>query len=477
MATPIPQNRAQFSLGELCRAVGTQAMTGWPLERSVCGVTTDSRGEVTDKLFVALVGERFDGHAHVANAVAAGAAAVLVERRVGVDVPELVVPSTLSALGAIAASFRGRSSKPVIGIGGAAGKTTTRALTQALLRQELGDVVLATPGNLNNRVGVPMVLLLREPRHEVSVLEIGTNQPGEIRALTEVARPDVALLTLIALEHTEGLGDLDGVEREEAELFGQGPEVAIGNGDDPRVRRVLAGAAAKTKLRYGFAEDCDYRIEALVQSAGHSRLEATTPHGRHSFELPWLPRTAALASMGALAAAESALGRAISHEAVSQALAAGAWQEPGRYSVRPLLDGSLLVDDSYNSNPPSLRAALSSTRELAEARGSAFHLVLGEMRELGSLSAQEHLAIGREAAALGAASLTAIAGDARRFLAPERSVAGRVEAFFEDSQSAVAHVLALVRPGDVVLVKGSRGVRSEVVVDALVSARGEQRPE
>jgi UDP-N-acetylmuramoyl-tripeptide--D-alanyl-D-alanine ligase len=475
MATPIPQNHAEFELDELCSLFAVARLPHWPRNLTLRGVATDSRSELAGKLFVALSGERFDGHDHVASAVARGAAAVLVERSVGVQVPEFVVRSTLTALGELGLAFRKRRGLPIIGIGGAAGKTTTRALTEAFLRHTHGAGVLATPGNLNNRIGVPMVLLAEQPSHVVGVLELGTNQPGEIRALTDVVRPDVALLTLIALEHTEGLIDLDGVEREEADLFSAHPKVAIGNGDDERARRVVAAARAERKLLYGFAEDCAYRVLSLSQRGATSTLEAATPYGPFSFTSSWLPKTVAWATLGALAAADSISSGPVPREAVVAAIQAGSWQQPGRFLVRSLLDGTVLVDDSYNSNPASLRAAISSTRELAEARGSAFHLVLGEMRELGFLSSAEHASIGAELTSLGAASLTAIAGDARLFLDDAAARSG-CDAFFAEASSAVAHVLRLVRPGDVILVKGSRGVGSEVIVNALASSRGVVEP-
>jgi UDP-N-acetylmuramoyl-tripeptide--D-alanyl-D-alanine ligase len=476
MATPIPENRADFSLYEIGRATGVEVPARVDPQLRVHGVGTDSRQALHDKLFVALCGERFDGHDHVARAVAAGALAALVERRTGAAVPEFVVPSTLAALGALARYHRERTPMRMVAVAGAAGKTTTRAVTEALLRAELGDGVLATPGNLNNRVGVPMVLLSAERGQSAAVIEIGTNQLGEVPALTHLARPEVALLTLIALEHSEGLGDLDGVEREEAGIFSHRPEVAIGNADDVRVRRVLEAAHATRKLSYGFASDADYAITALASHGTHSELELRTPRGSFNVSLPWLARPLATAIAGGLAAAESVLERPLLPSLVKETLLRSPWRQPGRFRVKALADGTLLVDDSYNSNPASLRAALSSTRELAAGRGSAFHLVLGEMRELGTLSEPEHRSIGRELGSLGAASVTAIAGDARYFLAPDAFASADAErapdGFFDDCRSAEGRVLLNVRAGDVVLVKGSRGVRCDEIVRVLEATRG-----
>jgi UDP-N-acetylmuramyl pentapeptide synthase len=321
-----------------------------------------------------------------------------------------------------------------------------------------------------------MVLLSADPSQRAAVLEIGTNQVGEVRALTRMARPDVALLTLIALEHSEGLGDLDGVEREESAIFSERPQVAIGNADDARVRKVLGTADVGRRVLYGFASDADYAVTGLSWRATESVLDVRTPHDRFSVTLPWLPRTAASAIVAGLAAAESALGRPLSASRVREALRDPAWRQPGRFRVQALADGTLLVDDSYNSNPASLRAALESTRELAAGRGSVFHLVLGEMRELGPLSESEHRSVGRELRELGAASITAIAGHARFFLAPSGPESVRPEGFFDDCGSGSLAVLDRVGPASVVLVKGSRGVRCDEIVRALEGARGVATP-
>jgi UDP-N-acetylmuramoyl-tripeptide--D-alanyl-D-alanine ligase len=470
MATAIPENRAPFSLAEVATLTGaTLSPVGVAPELLLAGVGTDTRAELAGKLFVALRGERYDAHDHVTEAVAKGAAALLVERPVVANVPVLLVPSTLAGLGALARAARRRFSGPLVGVAGAVGKTTTRALSEALLQQALPGQVHATPGNLNNLVGVPMVLLGLRSEHRVAVVEIGTNQPGEVSSLTAMAEPTIALLTLIALEHTEGLRDLDGVEQEEAAIFSGAPRVAIGNGDDLRVRRQLLRAEAQERKLFGFGADCDYRIEALSPAPGGTLLRYRTPFGQFEVSLPWLPRPVALALMAAIAAAESALSHALPPEAVAAAVTQASWRQPGRLALHPLKDGSLLLDDSYNSNPASLRAALETSVELAKDRGTRFHLVLGEMRELGALSLEEHREIGRAVKDLGAASLCAIGGDARWFCAEEAS---GTQVFFPDVEQAVPYVLSRVLPGDVVLVKGSRGVRTDRVAQALLHQRG-----
>jgi UDP-N-acetylmuramoyl-tripeptide--D-alanyl-D-alanine ligase len=215
MESALPENQARFTLGELARATGGTLAGPGGAEREVVGVSTDSRASLGGKLFVALKGERFDGHSFAEGAAKAGAAAILVENDVGaLPIPALRVPSTLGALGAIAGLHRSRFPGRLIAVGGSAGKTTTRSAVGAVLELCAPGRVHQTSGNLNNLIGVPLVLLGLTPEQRYAVVELGTNAPGEVAALTAMAKPDAGLLTLIGLEHTEGLGDLDGVERE-----------------------------------------------------------------------------------------------------------------------------------------------------------------------------------------------------------------------------------------------------------------------
>lgn len=247
MATPIPENSAPFTLSDIVRATGARLIGNG--DRVVRGITTDSRAHAAEKLFVALSGDRFDGHAFLREVVAGGARAVLIERD---PVPELPVPilrvdSTARALLDIAKFHRNRWRGRVVAIAGSAGKTTTRAACQALLEACHPGRVLATRGNLNNQVGVPMTLLGLTEENEYAVIEVGTNSPGEIRRLAEVCQPNVAVLTLVGLEHTEGLGDIDSIEQEEGSIFAalSPNSVAIGNGDDQRVIRQILRRTSK----------------------------------------------------------------------------------------------------------------------------------------------------------------------------------------------------------------------------------------
>jgi len=481
MASIIPENAALLTGQEI--ATATQASFGDTALARVQfkGVTTDSRASLRGKLFVALRGENYDGHAYVQQALKAGAAGVLVEQRSQVESSERVfyVEDTLTALGELAKFHRTRWKGQIIAVAGSAGKTTTRSAIHRVLAQVLSAGSVWSPaGNLNNQIGVPMVLLALTSAHQVAVVEIGTNAVGEVSQLCRLTSPDIGVLTLIDLEHTEGLGDLAGVEAEEGALFqGLSPSaIAVGNADDERVFRQLRNARAETKLSYGTVAGADYRIvERQVLKDGRSLVgvERTLPGleretVRFRSSLPG--RAGALGAAGALAVSELTLGRRLTSSELENALETGVGEE-GRLRPIELQDGSLLIDDSYNSNPASLFSSVECAEELAHARNARLILVMGEMRELGSLAATEHERVGRRLAASRAQYLVAVGGEARRFLGATQTNAFKSD-FAETALDALGLLKQELQAGDVILVKASRGVRAEQVVEGLIQAKG-----
>lgn len=470
MATPIPENRAGFEWDEVARATGGLASGSGPL--AVTGVTSDSRRVRPGNLFVALPGERFDGHAFVEQALRAGATGVLVERAVTVPpgVGVCQVPSTLTALGELARYHRRRAACKVIAVAGSAGKTTTKMLVAAALEAVAPGGVHSTPGNLNNAIGVPFVLLGLEPQHGFLVVEIGTNQLGEVEQLARIVEPDVGILTLVGLEHTEGLGDIDSIETEEAALLFQVPRTGsiVFNADDPRVRRQALNAPARTKLGYGRDADAAYRLlQRTTRNLHLAELEIERADGaRARLESPLLGEAGALAVLCAFATAELCHGSRLDPREFNAKLSAASPE--GRLALTELGDGSVVIDDSYNSNPASVRSSLTVAVELAEQRGGRLLLVLGEMRELGPLAAREHRRLGEELASIPAALVVAVAGHARELVAPARA-AGIEAEFAEDSETALGLVRDRMRARDVVLVKASRGIRAEAVVHGLIA--------
>ncbi len=478
MATPLPDNRARFTAGDIARHTGGVLVAGVD-GTPIVGVVSDSRRVASGTCFVALRGERFDGHSFAAEALRLGAGAVVVERADALprDLGAIVeVPDTLRALGDLGLAVRVQWGKKLVAVAGSAGKTTTTQAVASVLRELAGpSAVHATSGNLNNRVGVPHVLLALEPTHELAVIELGTNAPGEVAELVRITRPDVGVLTLVGVEHSEGLGDLNGIEEEEAQVFARlGPGgVAVGNADDERVARRLR--ACRMVRSYGLGSHANVRGEVLTHhgelgtrlAIGSPTQLRDAPH-REVVDVALPGRAGVYAALAAFAVAEAVVGERPSGEVVTRGLAEAQARQEGRLVARSTPSGGLVIDDSYNANPPSMMASIELARAVAQRRGAALALVLGEMRELGALSPSEHAALGEMAAASGAALLAYVGGDAR--LAADRSEALGVRAhFFGTSDEAARALPALLPPSAVVLVKGSRGVRTERVVTALAA--------
>ncbi len=471
MTQALPANRARFSLAEVGRI--TNGTLQGAADARVEGVVTDSRGDVSGRLFVALTGERYDGHAFVEAAVAAGAHGLLLERDVGdVPVPTVRVASTADALLALAAAQRRRFAGRVLAVAGSAGKTTTRSAISLLLTALCPGAVHFSPGNFNNRIGVPLVLLGLSAEHRLGVLEVGTNHPGEVAELTQLVAPDISILTLIGLEHTEGLGTLDDIEIEEGSALREldARSVALANVDDERVARQLANSPSRRRVGYGFGPAAAYRVlERRPGKNGGSELRIARPAAEPlALHCGLLGRAGAYAVACAIAAAEIALDRALLADEVADVFAHGA--EAGRLSPLLLTQDVLLLDDTYNSNPASLSSSVAAAAELGRLRGGRLVLVLGEMRELGSDSARLHREAAAAIADCGAELVFGIGGDAQQFLP---AFAERAETCFaEDAESAALPVADRVRDRDVVLIKASRGVRAERVVAELVRRRG-----
>lgn len=472
MSAALPTNRVELSLAEVARVTGGELCGS---DVNIRGVSTDSRGALSGALFVALRGERFDGHDFVEQARERGAAALLVERELSGALPYVRVGSTLAALGALGQHRRKAWGGKLLAVAGSAGKTTTRAALSALLEAAEPGGVHYVRGNFNNLIGVPLVLLSLGEQERIAVVELGTNQPGEVAALARLSAPDLGVLTLIGYEHTEGLGDLDGVEAEEGALFAElGEGVAVGNADDARVARQLAKARGR-QVSYGQAPGADYRFQVLDLSAGGIHLELRRKLGGRElttrFRTSSLGDAGAYAACAAVASAETLLARELSADLLDSAFASDTASEAGRLRPVELTGGILLLDDTYNANPESVESSLKTARELAEQRGAPLWLVLGEMRELGALSPRLHRQVGEAAAAAAPSRLIAVAGDAR-WLGEAAAERGTPSEFADDAAAAAELLLSRLSGPAVVLVKASRGVRAETIVQRLIAAKG-----
>ncbi len=470
MATAIPTNRALLTAREIAHATGGTLVRAEGVE--VEGVVTDSRALTKGMGFVALRGETFDGHTFLSKVEELGAALAVVakgeEAKVG-TLPLVVVDDTLVAWGKVARlhlrSWRKLQREGrVLALTGSAGKTTTKELCAALLDQVAATH--RTAGNLNNRIGLPAVALEVTREHRFVVLEMGMSVPGEIAALAEIAEADVALVTNIGVAHAEGVGGKAGVAREKGAIYealGEGG-VAIVNADDDEAVSQLSRTGA-LPFFFGRSERADYRlVDRVSRGVLGSTLTLKTPGARDTWtvEFPLSGEANAIDFVAALAGAEALSNHRFTVEEIGVALQT--LKMDGRSAVSTLPNGAIVIDDTYNANPQSMRAALTILQEVAGSRRKV--AVLGEMRELGPLSLSEHESLGEALAEAHVDLVIGCGGFIDHTLRVAASLGVRTVC---SGSSADAAKLAVdeVEAGDVVLVKGSRGVRTEIVVEKL----------
>ncbi|MFA5241842.1 MAG: UDP-N-acetylmuramoyl-tripeptide--D-alanyl-D-alanine ligase [Sulfuricella sp.] len=428
---------------------------------SFTSVTTDSRAITPGCLFVALRGERFDGHAFVAEAIRQGAAVAMVDQAAAGQhqadwqgMPLLIVADTRLALGQLAAFWRGRQSIKLVAVTGSNGKTTVKEMLAAILREAAGqDAVLATEGNFNNDIGMPLTLLKLRAQHRFAVIEMGMNHPGEIDYLSKIARPDVAVINNAGAAHLAGLGGVEEVARAKGEIFAglASDGVAVINADDAFAALWKTLASGHSSIEFGL--DHPAQVSATYQSAPlGSELKLRTPAGECQIKLP-VPGLHNVRNALAAAAAASALGMD------NAAIAAGLQKfsgVKGRLQHKPGLHGATLIDDSYNANPASVKAAIAV---LAGMPGKKI-LVLGDMGELGPDAVTMHGEIGAIAKQAGV-DILLCHGDMCRAAAQEF---GANAWFFERIEELLADLENLLAPDVTVLVKGSRFMKMERVV-------------
>ena len=462
----------QMSLPTMQRCLGAElhmSTAAAAAEITVKGVSIDSRKLVPGNLFLALPGEHVHGHDYVAAAQRAGAAAALVSRVQDVALPQLVVEDVAQALIELARCWRDALAVTIIGVTGSNGKTTVKEMLAAILRQALPETAwLATDGNYNNELGVPLTLLRLQQQHRFAVIEMGCGQPGDISLLARLARPHIGIITSIGPAHLERLGSLFGVAMTKSELLAELPSDGLAlyphEAEHAQVLYQAADCATQTVAAAPVAADWRWQLQHrdwTLQSDGvqlHTRLALAGAHH---------------ASNAALAAA-AALALGIQPQHIEAGLAA-MQAMPGRGDVQPGLAGSVIINDSYNANPASLAAAIASLR--VRFPEHEHWLVLGDMAELGAESEQLHAEAGTAARKAGIKRLfacgTLAAHAARAFGDGASSHADRaalLQALPQQLHSAVA-----------VLVKGSRAAGMEQVVAHLIAASdveycGAQRP-
>ena len=431
-------------------------------------VSTDSRTLEPGALFVALRGERFDGHEYLAVAKERGAVAAMIEpagadRCTKVGLAALVVNDTRRALGDLARHWRARFTIPLIAIVGSNGKTTVKEMIAACLRAHFGAAhVLATAGNLNNDIGVPLTLLRLRAAHRVAVVELGMNHPGETAYLATIARPTIGVVNNAQREHQEFMKSVADVAAEHAVLLAALPPdgIAVINADDDHATTWRAAAGARVVRDFGVAAGAAVRATRRPADTA-TALEIVTPEGRSTVVL----QVAGLHNVrNALAAAAAATAAGASLESVAEGLA-GFRAVKGRLQQRGGRNGTALIDDTYNANPDSVRAAIDV---LSRATGTRV-MVLGDMGELGVQGVDFHAEVGRHARDVGVTRLFTIGQ-----LAQHAASAFGVGAVHLDSLEALLAALEpMIVPGTTVLVKGSRFMRMERVVERIVEETAE----
>ena len=472
------QQEPVLTIGEIVTATGGQLVQGQS-DRICRGISTDTRTLSPGNLFIALVGDRFDGHAFVPSAVTKGATGIIFEegRKVGVQ-PEahsvaiIAVKDTVRALGDIAHVWRMRFTIPVIAVTGSSGKTTTKEMTASIL--SLTKMVVKNRGNFNNLIGLPLTLLQINASHDAAVVELGTNLPGEIARLTDIARPVIGVITNVGPAHLEGLKNLDGVREEKADLFRTmtAEGIAVINSDDEAVVRAAHQWKGKT-ITFGLTHGSSVGATS-IKIRGEKGITFTLSIGRRKRELT-------MAVLGehnvynALAAAACSHACGIDYDDICRGLTAFR-QVSGRMELFRLWKGAFLIDDTYNANPSSVKEALKTLRDLAGRKGST--LIFGDMLELGDRAEEIHEDIGMAIADTGVGRLI-LRGRFSRAVAAgaqKKGLSGDRIFFFDDSGDIADFIVKSLRDGEWILIKGSRGMHMEVITGAILRLCGENMP-
>ncbi len=449
---------AMLDLGQAAAALGARVEGA---NVSFSGVATDSRSVRAGDLFVALKGERFDGHRFLEEAARRGAAAALTSRRVDcpIPIPQLVVRDTRLALGGLAADWRSRFPVALVALTGSNGKTTVKEMLTAILAAHCGsrEAVLATSGNLNNDIGMPFTLLGLRPAHRFAVIEMGMNHEGEIDYLTRIAQPTAALVNNAQRAHVGMLGSLEAIARAKGEIYaGLGEHgQAIVNADDAFAPYWKGLNAGRPVVTFGFASDADVRAVPVAAGwAFHTPAGAFVVRlgvaGEHNVR-------------NALAACAAAHALAVPTAPMRSALAAFTGV-PGRLQRRAGPNASTVIDDTYNANPESVKAAL----KVLAAEGGRRVFVMGDMGELGPQSPALHAEVGEFARRQGIEALLALGEESRNAV----QAFGAGARHFSDLDALLAAARREAEGGATLLVKGSRFMRMERVADGIAGEEG-----
>ena len=451
----IPMTTRQIALivsGTLIDATGDEVVT------SVC---SDSRDVIGGSLFVAIAGERVDGHDFSLQVFAAGASSILATRPVGG--PAIIVNDPVAALGRLAAYALTHLDATVVAVTGSSGKTSTKDL----ISQVVDPPVVAPIGSFNTDVGLPLTVLRADEHTRVLVVEMGMRGLGHIRTLTQIAPPDIAVVTNVGTAHLELLGSQAGIAQAKGEIVESltTDGIAVLNADDPFVMGMSARTSGRI-VTYGLSDDSDVQAQSIVLDD----LARPSFVLRHGTDYGWVTMSMHGAHQvpNALAAAAVGFSLGLDMETVTRRLAAAEPRSKWRMEVTECSDGLVVINDAYNANPESMRAGLEALAAMGDGRGT--WAVLGEMREIGPTSAAEHAAMGAFCEQLGITHIVAV-GEGARPIA-EAAAGGSSEVLWvPDPASALEHVGRHVRPGDAVLIKASRSIGLDVIAAGLLEGR------
>ena len=463
-------HRLPWTVNEILKATGGELLCG-DKERRFAAVSIDSRNISADDIFIAIVGDVHDGHSFIGDVLEQGVAGLVVNRQKAKDLPIatwqtqkvtcVAVADTTGALGGLAAFHRSRMDVAVIAITGSNGKTTTRQMTAEVVARKFNT--LATVGNYNNQIGVPLTLLRLTPEHKWAVVELGTNSPGEIARLARICSPDIGVITNIGPAHLEGLGSLDGVMREKQQLIDhlKARGKAVLNADDRRVYKI-ATQTKKEVLLFGQSKSARIRATAVKEKKAGISFNLDLPKKSLRVDLN-VPGQFMIINALAAAAVGHLLGLAAQDIKAGLEKFEPAW---GRMNIFHTANGIHIIDDTYNANPDSMMAAITTLKSLRVNNRSI--LVAGDMLELGKQSESLHRQVGAWAAAAGINQLWVTGDFASAVIAGAKDAGIKVEQLFTGSQKKILSELKKsLKSGDWVLVKGSRGARMDAVVKGL----------
>jgi UDP-N-acetylmuramoyl-tripeptide--D-alanyl-D-alanine ligase len=469
----------KWRIDTIIRATGGRPL-GADNGQPFSGVAIDSRAIAPDRLFVAIVGERHDGHAFVEQVTEKGVRGLVVAETSDIakdaarwqsrGIAVVAVSDTTRALGRLAAFQRARADIPVVAITGSNGKTSTRQMTTLVMAQEFNT--LATQGNLNNEIGLPLTLFGLNEQHQAAVLELGMNHPGEIDRLGAICRPTIGVITNVAAAHLEFLESLEGVAQAKGELI---PHIddkgaLILNQDDPFLVE-LAGKARCKVIFFGLTSDADVYARNIEETGDGLAFEVILPVGRITVRLRTPGR---FMVANALAAAAVGYKAGLSADRIQRGLEAF-HADKGRLKIRHTRDGIHIVDDTYNANPESVAAAL---RTLSSLKGDqTAHAALGDMLELGRRSATLHAEMGRQAVRSGVDKLFLYGDFAESTAQGARNGGMASDDIFIGSKQAIAEQVGRqLQPGHWLLVKGSRAMAMEDIVKTIMEKEEKRQP-